>query len=254
MHDQGITPAAACDQPQKRCSKCGEAKSVTDFYRASDRPDGRRCICKACDRIREAADYRENRPAILAHAKQYAREHGDAIRARNRARYYANRDRLLAKQNAYSVANRAHEAERGRAWRAAHPDRVRALNVSYREQHRERLRRAGKEYASKNPEVIRTQSRLRKARLRNARVRPFTAVAWQEVLSGFNGYCAYCLKPMPKATMDHMTPIVRGGEHAIENVIPSCMPCNIWKYDRTILEFLVMQQAGSMKRGHRLTS
>lgn len=239
---------------QRQCTKCGETKPLDAFYRDAGKPDGRRKQCKACDEARAAVRKEVHRDRIVARRKElWAAADREARAAKRRAQYLADRERRLAKQNAYSAANREREAARCRAWRAANPDRVKALYVRYYRENRESLLEWARRYQASNPEIIRANRRRRYARVRGAQIRPFKAADWQATLDGFNGHCAYCLKPMPEVTMDHMTPVARGGEHAIENVVPSCFDCNIWKYDRTLLEFLVMQQTGVRSRGHYLT-
>ena len=64
-----------------------------------------------------------------------------------------------------------------------------------------------------------------------------TQQEWQDQLATFNNHCAYCLKPLDKAEMEHMKPLSRGGEHSIDNIVPSCPSCNRLKSTKTLLEF-----------------
>lgn len=57
-----------------------------------------------------------------------------------------------------------------------------------------------------------------------------------EVLSMYNGRCAYCGRVAP-LTIDHIVPKNRGGSNAKENLIPACECCNEAKSDRTVEEF-----------------
>jgi 5-methylcytosine-specific restriction endonuclease McrA len=43
--------------------------------------------------------------------------------------------------------------------------------------------------------------------------------------SMFNNKCAYCMKE-EYLSEDHFIPISKGGEHRIENIVPSCLSCN----------------------------
>jgi len=54
-----------------------------------------------------------------------------------------------------------------------------------------------------------------------------------------NGKCAYCgvdLKP-ETTQVDHITPLSRGGEHALNNTLLACKDCNYLKNSRTSEEF-----------------
>jgi len=48
------------------------------------------------------------------------------------------------------------------------------------------------------------------------------------------GKCVYC--SAPAASIDHVMPRSRGGEHAWENVVSACHKCNHQKADRTLKE------------------
>jgi len=50
--------------------------------------------------------------------------------------------------------------------------------------------------------------------------------------------CQYCgAQPVKgRLTLDHVLPRSRGGEHAWENVVTACVPCNQRKRDRTLQE------------------
>lgn len=63
----------------------------------------------------------------------------------------------------------------------------------------------------------------------------FTFDEWIKLLSIFNG-CAYC-GATENLTIDHVTPLARGGDNRISNIAPACLPCNRDKSDRTLEEF-----------------
>lgn len=47
--------------------------------------------------------------------------------------------------------------------------------------------------------------------------------------------CAYC--PAPATTVDHVVPLIRGGDNRLENLAPCCRPCNGSKADRLLSEW-----------------
>jgi hypothetical protein len=76
----------------KKCTQCGELKSLTLFSRQASMNDGLRAQCKACDTARSITYYHAHKPSILARAKKYASEHKPlihAFRARIREQKYA---------------------------------------------------------------------------------------------------------------------------------------------------------------------
>lgn len=58
--------------------------------------------------------------------------------------------------------------------------------------------------------------------------------------------CPYCDKPVKE--IDHKTPLIKGGEHSLENLEMLCMDCNRSKHDMTAEEFREFKKA-EPKRG-----
>lgn len=61
-------------------------------------------------------------------------------------------------------------------------------------------------------------------------------VEWEEIKKEFNNTCVCCLKQEPEITLtiDHVTPISKGGLDTKENIQPLCMKCNNVKYMKII--------------------
>jgi 5-methylcytosine-specific restriction endonuclease McrA len=83
----------------------------------------------------------------------------------------------------------------------------------------------------------------------------FTWKTVENVLRKTGGKCYYCGCDLPKDTdytddigrvyssvrnwhVDHMIPLSRGGDHNINNLVPSCGPCNMKKLTKTADEFM----------------
>ncbi len=71
----------------------------------------------------------------------------------------------------------------------------------------------------------------------------------QKLINGFKltnpHVCIYCnkeLKGDDTITIDHKTPICRGGETIEENLAISCLPCNREKDDMTVEEYIIYKQ------------
>ena len=70
----------------KTCTKCGETKPTTEFYKRSDARDGLQAHCKSCKKARSKAWYEANR---------------EEKKARDKAYYEANREKEKARHKAY---------------------------------------------------------------------------------------------------------------------------------------------------------
>lgn len=64
-------------------------------------------------------------------------------------------------------------------------------------------------------------------------------------LFSFAKNCYYCHAEMTGRTksLDHKTPLSRGGEHSITNVVVACKSCNTRKHNKTEAEFLEYRAA-----------
>jgi 5-methylcytosine-specific restriction endonuclease McrA len=57
---------------------------------------------------------------------------------------------------------------------------------------------------------------------------------WAETLRHYNWRCAYCTGPFE--SIDHFTPVGRGGATWVGNVVPACMVCQVTKGGQLPLE------------------
>lgn len=183
----------------KACARCGEVKSLSEFWVESKARDGRRASCRACQSVLRGAA--RNGPVR------------DRQNTASAAYYAANRDRLKAAVAAYRLAN----AEKIKAAKAAHyaanRDRVLTRNADWRLAH---------------PEAVRINNDRRRARQHAVGTeRIYRAQVWERD----NGRCHICGRTAdPKNWhLDHIVPISRGGEHSYRNVAVSHPSCNLRK-------------------------
>lgn len=134
-------------------------------------------------------------------------------RERCRRRYHANKAKAAQKCRAYYLENRPYMLERAKRYREEHPDRV-----SFNNSRRYALRRGAEgDYGPDDIDKIRRQQR---------------------------GRCAVCRNKMAAEieSIDHITPLSKGGTNWPKNLQLVCRPCNSRKHDKDPIEF--MQQNG----------
>ena len=180
----------------------------------------------------------------------------------HRAAYKAaHREEIRIKDAEYRIANSDKIREAKKSDALAHPGRIHAAQAMYRETHREQIRAIQKAYEARHPERIKEQARQRSARYRAAhpdKVRTyytthpemryaiearrraqkkqapqndFTAAQWKEMQAAYNHRCAYCGKRAKgHLTIDHITPLSKGGPHTASNIVPACRQCNSKKF------------------------
>ena len=133
---------------------------------------------------------------------------------------------------------------RRRATHAANPEKLRAVarakyerDASYRAARRSRARRQRAE----KPEQLWAGHYRHAARARgfDPVVEDFTK---DDVIEKYGDACFYC-ETGAFEELDHFHPTSKGGLHTLENVRPSCLPCNRMKQDADPDEWLAEQAA-----------
>jgi 5-methylcytosine-specific restriction endonuclease McrA len=129
--------------------------------------------------------------------------------------YAENRSRAIASRTAYYRQCRATDPTRFKGYAAAH-------------------------YA-RNTEAIRAErreaSRSRRAKARDANACWYAADTYALIVAA--DPCVYC--DAPSEHLDHIVPLVGGGEHSWENFAPTCALCNQRKNAKSMLEFLLVR-------------
>lgn len=69
----------------KSCSNCGDVLELDEFPRDRSKADGRKSICRACDRAKAKAYYEANREQVLARASaRYEERMKDVLESQRR--------------------------------------------------------------------------------------------------------------------------------------------------------------------------
>ena len=76
-------------------------------------------------------------------------------------------------------------------------------------------------------------------------------VTREEIYAKSDGFCWYCGDPLgTKWQKDHVHPKVEGGSDDLDNLVPSCAPCNSLKLWYTVEQFrhIIEQQVSRARR------
>lgn len=193
----------------KTCKQCG-----TEFTPASSRNFYCSTEClKAGKRERSRSVYADNREEILARNREYVKANKLRVREYKRKYYEANICKILERERKRYKANRERICRQRRIWRANNPDKVGAAEA----------RRAKAELeGNATPKLIETK--------------------WE----AGDKTCILCGEPIDPTlkaphnmsrTIEHLTPIARGGRHDIGNIDFAHYGCNAQKQDRTLEEY-----------------
>lgn len=127
---------------------------------------------------------------------------------------------------------------RARAWKAANPERVRAMRRAYRLANKERENASTQKWLAEHPERA-SEIRLRRApyirdwQASKKAARTGLPVMFKpsDVRTIHGGACWAC-GATDRVSMDHITPLSRGGTNFAHNVRLLCEACNRKKHRR----------------------
>jgi len=197
------------DDGLKRCSKCKQRKPPSDYGKHPKAKDGLQTACRDCF----AAYQRERRK-------------DPALKAEDRVRI----NRAMAKRQDYydALHNQARQRRReDPAYREAEHayehdlyERVYRDNPDYQARNRARVQQWRAE--NQATEEYKLANRTKETRRRSRKTPDVSGEALADILA--SGPCVYC--GAPATTVDHVTPLAKGGRHAVSNLVPACQPCN----------------------------
>lgn len=141
-------------EASKNCTKCGESKPLSEFYRTSKGKLGHTAACKVC---------------TITAAENYRKDNLEKIRARDRDRYANDKEKFQAKAKRHYAKN----AEQYKAANRANYQKKRDYYLAY-----------AKTYALNNPEKI-VNTKLKGSF-------GITLEQYNQILAIQNGVCAIC--------------------------------------------------------------
>jgi hypothetical protein len=213
----------------KTCSKCGETKTLEDFYNLHSAKDGKQGACKTCQ---NAATYKRRKEKSEEY-REYQRKYFEKYREENRERLaeYSreyreeNKDSLRAKRLEWLEANPGYNAEYCRKYYA---------------DNRNELRSKHREYYERNPELFRHHRRLRRSRILGSKV-TLTSEQEAKIYERFGGKCALT-GASENIHLDHFIPVLVGGDTSLENMVPIAGHLNISKHAKNPFEWIRTQE------------
>lgn len=163
-------------------------------------------------------ELRRSRPVKTEEERKAARrayyeQHQEQIKARSRAWYAANRERAAA--NAKARYDREASRERYDRWMSNPENRAKA-NAKLAE------------YMREHPELRQKYESMRRARKRGVFVEE---VDRNVVLARYSGLCGICGDAVDpeRFDVDHIIPLLVGGQHSYANTQPAHPSCNYRK-------------------------
>lgn len=251
----------------KVCTKCKSTLPATLEYFPAKKGtyDGLRADCRTCyskykaeyhaaNREREQAKskkrYWENREESLLTSKQWRERNKEKVKENNRRYREEHKEELKQYLKEYREKNKEILREKNRQFRKDNPEKVKARRKQDQERHKERIDSYARTYRKenydqvyqviqnwkkKNPERVAIYHSDRRGRVLGAEG-SHTLHDIEKLREEQKGHCYYCQR-VTKLTVDHKTPVSRGGSNNPDNLCLACGPCNSQKRDKTEAEY-----------------
>jgi len=193
------------------CSKCKIEKPPEEFTKNRTCKSGYGCECKQC------------------------------VRERAKERYAKNPEKYRKRNQHWIIQNKDKQLEMQRQWREKNKEHIKNYDKEYRKDNEEvhaKARERLRVWVRNNPERHRinkaNSSRKRRAVKQN-RESNLTASQINALIKNSNNICFWCDREIPKGKMhlDHITPLSKGGDDTINNLVVSCASCNLRKSDKS---------------------
>lgn len=272
----------------KVCSRCKEVKLAREhFHKSKRRPDGHEPYCKACN-AKKYQDRKERDPELVREqsrlnmarqraakpekfaelSKQAAAKRRAETAVRRKERYgdIANGERRCARCKEIKPISGFRLDKRKAGGASSYclecdSILVSARRMRYHERHRDtinqkqRERKATAEFKAWEA-GYRQRPHVKHAYKLRDKVRPhkrrtdgdgLSRTTWLALLEAFGHRCCYC-RVGGKMTIEHLTPVSRGGLNEIGNLAPACGPCNGKKKAKTAEEWVGPDRAAEIRR------
>lgn len=203
---------------QKKCTKCGLIKLISEFENDKRKKSGKGSRCKKC-----GYEY-----TIL-----WRKEHPDRAKEQGRENYLRHREQCIARAIKYGKEHPEYRNEFIDKWHRAHPEKQREANRKSLAKYPEKALEKTRKYRRENPEKCATWVENRRSRKINAKG-TITSQEWKNLKIKYDNTCLCCLRKDVRLTLDHVIPLSKGGDNTIENSQPLCGSCNSTKSDKTI--------------------
>src|SRR5882672_2199350 len=197
--------------PVKTCRDCHISKPFQEFHRDKTSDDGHVNLCKLCKKAYNELWYQRNFVRIQDRKKSHYHKHKDEIKVQHKTYYENNKKRLKPTMETYRKEHVEESRQMKRRWRLAHLEHLQILNKIWR---------------LNNPEKRRANHARRRALKQQATVIEKVEIAL--IFMRDRGICSICGKKVQRkeATLDHIIPLSRGGNHSYQNSSLAHGRCN----------------------------
>ena len=228
----------------KKCNKCGKWLVVCkfNFHKSKTKKYGFNSICKKCKSRYSKKYYEDNKEQIKEYRethreqfKEYRETHREQIKKYNKKYRETHREQIKKQYTEYN--SRKEVKERKKEW------------VKNNE---EKCKQVGIEWRKNNPEKVLNHNTKRRD-VDDNKFTEITKEQYNDMITFFNNTCAVSGETLDDSkSIDHIIPLIKGGEHVIWNLIPIKRDYNINKSRNDFYEWYIQQEYFSENRLYKI--
>jgi len=154
-------------------------------------------------------------------------------RQKGRERYQKNKENIRIQRKTYNDKNREHVKAYHKKYYETHKDRKTYVQNMWNAKNKSKVKSIKDKYRILHKDEIAVKYNVRK---RIQEKGDLTGKQWACIKKTNNYTCLKCHRKEPEIilTIDHIIPIIKGGEHTANNIQPLCRSCNSSKHDKII--------------------
>lgn len=210
----------------KVCFKCGRELPVEQFGKDNRSKDGLYSWCKECK---------------SKYDKQY-----------NEQYYQTNKQYYQQYNQQYNNNHKQQRQQYNKQYNNNHKQEIAQYNKYYYENNKQKEQQRHKQYhQTPQGQVVRFNGYVKRRKREEEQGAGITKEQWLEMMNYFDWKCAYSgilVNTKNNRSIDHIVPLVKGGEHEVWNLVPMDRSLNTSKKDKDMMEWYTAQEFYSKEK------
>jgi hypothetical protein len=124
---------------EKKCTTCGEVKSLDEFYNHKIGKNGKRHECKICTINLNKEYYKKNKEKFSQHAKEYYKKNKEKFSQHAKEYYKKNKEKILLQKKEYNKKNKEKNNKYNKEYYKNNKEKEKKRRVLYRKKNKDKI-------------------------------------------------------------------------------------------------------------------